>query len=278
MNYDSMAVQYTHDIPSGVKDFQKFFGSSSSSNGTTIPPSCIQELLRLSWTAKLEPIGLRGLCWRVMLGLLSHKDRGLWYSECQKNLSYYQELKSQQMPSINKVSVDPLSALSQGNSMSDEWKAFYKNVELTDFIKGDLDRLYLSGIDDEYFQTKERRDIVLAILFVWSMQNPSISYRQGMHEIVGCCLFMVEQEVNFWEVYASSTANHNADMDQAAKCFPKDNAYIEAYTYMFFERIMMELASLYDPLAVADGQPFVVQFCAKIQGELIFSLISCENT
>lgn len=49
------------------------------------------------------------------------------------------------MPSIDKVKVDPLSALSDGDEFSEEWTAFYKNVELISFIKGDLDRLYMSG-------------------------------------------------------------------------------------------------------------------------------------
>lgn len=285
---------YTYDIPSSIKDFQRFFVGSStsssssspveSSSSTTIPPSCIQELLRISWTAKQESIGLRGICWRVMLGLLSNKDRSQWTKELQHSIVYYKQLKDEEMPDIAKVSsqMDPLSALvasssSGGNSgLSDEWKQYYKNVELLDFIKGDLDRLYLSGIDDDYFQTKTRRDIVLTVLFIWSMQNPAISYRQGMHEIVGCCLFIMDREREFWSTYLVSTDDAvvtnscKKEMDLLAKCFPKDSIlHIEAYTYMLFERIMMELACLYDPLPVADGQPFVVQFCAKIQGKIV---------
>ena len=52
-------------------------------------------------------------------------------------------------------------------------------MELVNFIKGDLSRLYMSGIDDEFFQTPRRKEIVLNVLFVWSAKNPNTSYRQG---------------------------------------------------------------------------------------------------
>jgi hypothetical protein len=75
--------------------------------------------------------------------------------------------------------VDPLSALSTGNDQENEWSAYYKNIELSNFIKGDLERLFLSGVDEEFFHTSERRAMLLSILFIWSAINPTISYRQG---------------------------------------------------------------------------------------------------
>jgi hypothetical protein len=65
-------------------------------------------------------------------------------------------------------------------------------MELVSFIKGDLERLYVTGIDDTYFEAKWRRDVLLNILLVWALQNPHISYRQGMHEIVGPVLYVIE--------------------------------------------------------------------------------------
>ena len=75
--------------------------------------------------------------------------------------------------------MDPLSALSTGDDQGSEWNAYYKNIELANFIKGDLERLYLNGVDEEYFHTPERRALLLSILFIWSAINPAISYRQG---------------------------------------------------------------------------------------------------
>jgi len=77
------------------------------------------------------------------------------------------------------VKMDPLSALSTGNDQGEEWNAYYKNIELSNFIKGDLDRLYLNGIEEDFFQTPVHRTSVLSILFIWASLNPSISYRQG---------------------------------------------------------------------------------------------------
>ncbi len=65
-------------------------------------------------------------------------------------------------------------------------------MELATFIKGDLERLYVTGIEDEYFELKRRRDILLNVLLVWALRHPSISYRQGMHEICGPLVFALE--------------------------------------------------------------------------------------
>jgi hypothetical protein len=241
------------------EDLKGMFGPADSPH---IHQIYIQDMLRNAWQERLNNVGLRAHCWRVLLGLVSHSDKSVWKSQLQSMVGKYTVLKESVLPSIAKVKADPLSALSTGETVSDEWNAFYKHVELTDFIKGDLDRLYLSGVEDDYFQSKQRRDLVLNILFIWSAENLEISYRQGMHEIVGCLLFIVENELQYWqeaEVRGEVSPDH-----YLSGCFTAIS--VEAYTYMLFERIMLELASLYDPLPVYDGQPFVVQFCSKIQG------------
>ncbi len=65
-------------------------------------------------------------------------------------------------------------------------------MELATFIKGDLERLYITGIPDDYFEVIWRRDILLNALMVWSLVNKAISYRQGMHEIIGTLFFVLE--------------------------------------------------------------------------------------
>lgn len=170
------------------------------------------------------------------------------------------------MPSIDKVKVDPLSALSDGDDISDEWCAFYKNVELIQFIKGDLDRLYLSGLEEQFFQTKPMRSLMLSVLFIWACEHSYISYRQGMHEIAGILVYCVVQEQQAWASYR--------DGDEGAGRFSLTEPLaaaerVEAYAYWLFERVMMELEVLYDPLPVsgAENMPFIVNYCTKIQGK-----------
>lgn len=249
-----------------VRELKDIFGPDDSG---MIPASYVQQLLKLSWQEKLDNVGLRPLYWRVLLGLLSNKDKTIWSQQLKEMSTSYQALKTQLMPSFDKVDIDPLSALAMGDSnpsnASNGWGDFYKQMELTDFIKGDLDRLYLTGIEDDYFQTPKRRDMVLAILFVWAQQHSIVSYRQGMHEIVGCVLYLVEGEAEYWE--QARVHGDIPDSHPLYRSFAQQS--VEAHTYAIFDRIMLELECLYDPLPVAgaDSQPFIVHFCAKIQGK-----------
>jgi len=63
--------------------------------------------------------------------------------------------------------------------------SYFQNLELINFIKIDLERLYMNGIPDEYFFESQRKERLINILAVWSIANPAISYRQGMHEVLG---------------------------------------------------------------------------------------------
>ena len=81
-----------------------------------------------------------------------------------------------------------------------------------------------------------------------------------MHEILGTILFCVETESKAW---ADLPAEH-----PWANLFRP--AAVEAHTYCLFQRVMAELEPIYDPVPTSfhgvENQPFVVQFCMKIQG------------
>lgn len=151
------------------------------------------------------------------------------------------------------------------NRVSSSWSRFYQQRDLSNFIKGDLDRLYLNGVEEEYFQTPLRRNQLLSILLVWSTHHPDISYRQGMHEIAGHILYIVEEEREKW-----SRAKIDGQFDSSYPFYSSFSSQnLEAYVYQIFKRIMIELDVLYDPLPInnhADSsQPFIIQFCTKIQ-------------
>lgn len=132
-------------------------------------------------------------------------------------------------------------------------------------IIADLDRLYLTGVDDEFFKEKERRKMLENILFIWSARHESVSYRQGMHEIAGTVLLVVEHELDGWGIEGLSERDEKELNNHALRgCFT--NANVEAYTFWLFERIMKDLSPLYDPAVGADHQPAVVQYCTNIQG------------
>lgn len=154
---------------------------------------------------------------------------------------------------------------------NDEWTIYYKNVDLINFIKTDLDRLYISGIPDEHFESAQRRDMLLAILLIWSFRHPVISYRQGMHEMAGYVMYCVELELKAWNSIRAANAEGKPTRDEFGLLNVINEQNVEAHTFHIFARIMDELEPMYDPIALtprgAENQPFVVQFSTKVQGE-----------
>ncbi len=248
---------------------EKLFGADDSGY---IPPHHITHLLRLAWSGGLPSDGLRAICWRVLLGLISASDKCLWEKEMNDMIESYAATKEKVLPSLDKVSVDPLSSLSAGTTEHSQWSTYYKNVDLINFIKTDLDRLYITGIPDEYFESPARRDMLLAILLIWSFDHPVISYRQGMHEMAGYVLYIIETELaSFNALRATGTPTKLAN-DPYDLLAVINEANVEGHTYHLFVRIMNELEPLYDPVSLTpkgvENQPFVVQFSTKVQGKI----------
>lgn len=248
---------------SALKELEMLFGPEESS---AIPSLFIKQLLRLAWSGNMSSNVSRAMCWRVLLGLVSSNSKFAWPDQIESFIELYETTRSAVMPSLDKVEADPLSALSSGDSQNEEWSTYYKNIDLINFIKGDLDRLYISGIEEGYFHLQRRRDLLLSVLLVWSFQHPTISYRQGMHEIVGYILYCVEIESDEWSRMRQDKEVPITHL--LYNSFTMQN--IESHTFTLFTRIMNELEPLYDAVPSTirgiEGQPYVVQFCAKIQG------------
>jgi len=243
-----------------------------------------QKLLKLAYSGNIKYPPIRALYWRIMLGIISSSNPAVWSKQLQDQISRYKDIKEIVIPSLDKATVDPLSSFSDGTTNNaNEWVRYYKNVDLTIVITKDLDRLFITGIDETYFQTKERRNMLLSILLIWSYQHPVNNYRQGMHEIVGYILFCVELEVSEWDNVRKKVSSGNSISTSSSLSkddrfitethpllYSFDRAAIEPHTFHLFTRIMDELEPLYDPTAlslrVVDKQPFVTQFCVKIQG------------
>lgn len=144
------------------------------------------------------------------------------------------------------------------------------------FIKGDLERLYMNGVDDEYFKSSKHQSMLLNILFVWVTRHRKTGYRQGMHEIVAPVLLVLQEEREAWTHFLSNSENstfHRAsELKAFARCLSEE--YLEASVYWIFERIMKELEPLYSPVTSPDEQPLVVHYCTKIQGIFIAKLLT----
>ena len=67
---------------------------------------------------------LRGLCWRMMLGVIKSSGVGGWATDLLSSVDDYTSLKGKVMPKIENVAVDPLTGLADDQESS-EWKQYY---------------------------------------------------------------------------------------------------------------------------------------------------------
>mmetsp|Transcript_3924 Transcript_3924/g.3714 ORF Transcript_3924/g.3714 Transcript_3924/m.3714 type:complete len:190 (+) Transcript_3924:418-987(+) len=86
------------------------------------------------------------------------------------------------------------------------------------------------------------KEIMTNALFTWCKLNPIISYKQGMHELLGLVLFVVysEQAQGILEI-----------AEDAAQCLNilNDPNYIEADTFWIFKRIMeLGMMEMFQPV------------------------------
>jgi TBC1 domain family protein 5 len=220
-----------------------------------------------AWNGKIHNEFLRAIYWRCLLGLIPFDtSMAAMANELAQQQLIYKLIKEEAYPRVDAVTSDPLSGLCNESNQNDEWNNFYKDHELKNFIKGDLDRLYMTGIDDEYFQQKLQRDIVLNILFVWSVHNRNISYRQGMHELVGPILYSIDIERQTFD--RLKREGKLPAMHALYDAFSVET--MEAHCYFIYNKLMNDMTILYDPtpsstITFNDNVSPVVHFCNNIQ-------------
>jgi hypothetical protein len=258
-----------------LKELSQKFGVSESS------PLSFRVLSQIQSDAFGGDIGsefIRPICWRLFFGCLSAKSQNAWADDLRKLSSDYGALKARVVPKMV-AKVDPLMALlgEETDEKSPEWDSYYKSKDLGNFIKGDLERLYVTGIDDEYFESQRIRDVLLNVLLVWALAHPRISYRQGMHEVCGPILHVLEREYETWSA-ALASGTLAPDSHPLASFFTAGpgaarDAFLEANCFALLARVMDHMEPLYDPTNGPDGLAQIVNFCSKIQGEFAFEYL-----
>jgi hypothetical protein len=210
----------------------------------------------------------RAVWWRLSLNLLSKKGTNRWAADLTESIAKYYEMKKDLLPVLSATDVDPLMTTGNIESPVDgEWAKYYKVREIANFTQLDIDRLYLNGVDEAYFEDRDRCVVLQNILLIWAIQNEEISYRQGMHEVAGVVLIVVENELSAWTDSSLSPSDFQRLQRHPLKgCFTREN--VEPYAYWMFDKIMEDLKVLFDPKPDSNGSPKVVQYCNNVQGNL----------
>jgi hypothetical protein len=78
-----------------------------------------------AWMGNYFSKGMRGLCWRVMIGKLSYDGPQSWKGEIQTQISKYESYKKTMLPDMNRVAAshDPLTGAASGGG---DWAQYYK--------------------------------------------------------------------------------------------------------------------------------------------------------
>lgn len=95
-----------------------------SEQGLTL--EILTKLKHGAWLGNYFSKGMRGLCWRVMLGKLSYQGIQSWCTEINSGILKYENYKQTMLPDLTRVQAeqDPLSGASTNSG--GEWAQYYK--------------------------------------------------------------------------------------------------------------------------------------------------------
>jgi len=171
----------------------------------------------------LETCKLRIVSWKMFLGLLSTPPRiEEWTKEINKQRERYVKLKQKYAESSLDDDDDPNINNPLSLDTSSAWSKFFENEQLRKTIMQDVERTYP---EYSYFQDQWVKDMMMGILFVYSKDNPEVSYKQGMHELLAPIIYILDQEK--MTPVAGSLLSHLMDKN-----------HIEEDAYIIFERLM----------------------------------------
>jgi hypothetical protein len=123
--HHSITMPSVYEYEQLATDFRSLFGAKKQYLDT----AWLKKLQHSSWLGQ-TCMSMRGLSWRVLLGLLP-LDMTQWPQTMEKLYQDYEHLKTLHLPDINQVKVDPLSGMfSAEEERGGDWDAYYK-VSLT---------------------------------------------------------------------------------------------------------------------------------------------------
>ncbi|CAD8104618.1 unnamed protein product [Paramecium sonneborni] len=194
----------------------------------------INDLQELILNFHLSSMKLRFSIWRLFLGIFNINDSiEQKINKLNQNRSDYQNLSKQYLQAETKKESkrnirNPLLQNQQEQQKPNVWNNFFEINHLKSEIKKDVDRTHQ---DKQLFQSLKIKNLLSNILFIWSVKNPTISYRQGMNELAANVI-----EVYFTEAQGFNHLEESEDKKQIAIFY--DTKFAEEDIFQLFEQIM----------------------------------------
>ncbi|CAA9989405.1 GTPase-activating protein, putative [Plasmodium knowlesi strain H] len=175
----------------------------------------------------------RRIYWPLLIGIYHPTTLYELTKGVQKKRNLYKQDKDEyitKQSNLNIQKLDPQIFHPLSSDDKNPWTLKQKNQELNEEIKQDILRTHS---EKNLFQNEAVRDTLCKILFLWAKKNPSVSYKQGMNELVA--IFFI---VNYREQVCPDILNLKNDQfwKEYVTLFDRDE--VEADTYILFDHFM----------------------------------------
>ena len=216
----------------------------------------IEDLKKYANEAQLTKEYLRPIAWKIFLGVLPNTSSLKEWIEIISTQREEYKIKFKKYCKIKKIVGDPLGDSKKKKNSENS----IEDTKIKELINKDLDRTYQ---EIDLFLQNKVRNILANILYIWSKENPEISYRQGMHELLAI-IFIVFYP--FYFAYNSKPKYKKEDILDFLKdinlykkeiyIFFHDEDEIQADLYLTFEALMKKgITYLFDPHILQKDEP-----------------------
>ncbi|KAF9650831.1 RabGAP/TBC [Thelephora ganbajun] len=190
--------------------------------------------------------------------------------------SYHEGLIIPGVESLPKPNQTPVKNLDKNNPLSldteNPWTTWFASVDLRKTILQDVERTFP---DVGYFRDPEVQLDLTNILFIFSLQNPVLGYRQGMHELLALLYYACDFDSISEEQAARLKSHELGDL--------LSRAWVTADAYTLFLAVMRGVGHWYEwrepPASLQKGPPYpnpgpveiqpyvapIVEACNRIQ-------------
>ncbi|BES95654.1 TBC [Nesidiocoris tenuis] len=184
---------------------------------------------------ELRASRFRSVIWRLLLGALTPGYPDQWREETKRSRDHYKQLKeSIEVKPCSKSEPDCDNPLSTNEKSS--WHQYFCDKELKCLIQQDVIRTF-PGVD--FFKSEEIQLAMISILFCYARENPTMCYRQGMHEVLAPVVFVVKSDH-----HALLHSKEQIELRPDILCVVNPE-YLEEDSYTLFRRIMNAIEGSY---------------------------------
>ncbi|KAL3076701.1 hypothetical protein niasHS_013497 [Heterodera schachtii] len=226
---------------------------------------------------------LRSIVWRLLLGVLPMEDRTQWVEVIGQERRNYTELRHR-IESNPRINNSPEGKNFDGNNplslnaevwcfvntgemkFQSPWCRHFENQSTMKNIEKDVDR---TCPDLKFFQIDDVKQTMVNVLFFYSKLNSQISYIQGMHELLGPILFVLDSDQKaFQDMKEQDILRPNgsdfSDVDVHCLAVLNDPVFLEHDAFALFTRLMSLIRCFY----LSDNAPLVNANVATFKSHL----------